>query len=62
MTSTPSGKSQSGPRLDAAMAHPAWRSFIRLCLELGHGEIGCLKIQDGLPVLAEVVRKKVKFP
>jgi hypothetical protein len=41
--------------------HPAWRAFVRYCAELQHGEIELLKIQDGLPVLAEVIRKKVKF-
>ena len=41
--------------------HPAWRAFIRYCAELKHGEIELLKIQDGLPVLAEVVKKKVRF-
>ena len=41
--------------------HPAWRAFVRYCAELQHGEIELLKIQDGLPVLAEVTRKKVKF-
>jgi hypothetical protein len=35
--------------------------FIRYCAELGHGEIEKLKIQDGLPVLAEVAVKKIKF-
>jgi hypothetical protein len=41
--------------------HPGWLAFIRFCEELRHGEIECLKIQDGLPVLAEVTTKKVKF-
>ncbi len=41
--------------------HPAWRAFVRYCHELGHGEIERLKIQDGLPVLAEVVKEKIKF-
>ncbi len=41
--------------------HPAWRAFIRYCAELRHGEIELLKIQDGLPVLAEKTRQKVKF-
>jgi hypothetical protein len=41
--------------------HSAWRVFIRYCAELQHGEIERLKIQDGLPVLAEVTTKKVKF-
>jgi hypothetical protein len=41
--------------------NPAWRAFVRFCGELQHGEIERLKIQDGLPVLAEVTKKKVKF-
>jgi hypothetical protein len=46
---------------DAAALHPTWRAFIRYCAELKYGEIERLKIQDGLPVLAEVVEKKIKF-
>jgi len=49
------GPSTSGP------LHPAWQAFLRYCRELGHGEIERLKIQDGLPVLAEVTTRKVKF-
>ena len=45
----------------ASSLHPAWSAFIRYCSDLQHGEIEVLKIQDGLPVLAEVTRKKVKF-
>jgi hypothetical protein len=41
--------------------HPAWRSFIRYCAQLRHGEIERLCIQDGLPILAESTTKKVKF-
>jgi hypothetical protein len=41
--------------------HPAWCSFIRYCESLRYGEIERLKIQDGLPVMAEEVRSKVKF-
>ena len=41
--------------------HPAWRAFMRFCTELRHGEIEQLKVQDGLPLLAEVTTKKVKF-
>lgn len=41
--------------------HPAWAAFVRHCEELGHGEIEKLKIQDGLPILAEVSRRKIKF-
>jgi hypothetical protein len=41
--------------------HQAWLAFIRFCAELKHGEIDRLLIQDGLPVLAEMTKKKVKF-
>jgi hypothetical protein len=41
--------------------NPAWREFIRFCKDLRHGEIERLSIQDGLPVLAEVTRRKIKF-
>lgn len=41
--------------------HPVWQAFIRYCGELQHGEIEVLKIQNGLPMLAEVTKKKVKF-
>jgi len=50
------------PERTSAMAlHPAWVSFIRYCEEVGHGEIEKLKIQDGLPAMAEITTKKVKF-
>jgi hypothetical protein len=51
------------PRAQAATLslHPAWQALIRMCRELGHGEIECIKIQDGLPVSAEVVRKKIRW-
>jgi len=41
--------------------HPAWRAFVRYCVQLQHGEIEKLKIQDGLPIIAEVTREKIKF-
>jgi hypothetical protein len=53
------------PRLNSGeweLALPlAWRAFIEFCRDLGHGEIERLSIQNGLPVLAEVTKKKVKF-
>lgn len=45
----------------SASVHPAWLSLMRYCAELRHGEIQALKIQDGLPMTAEVTMKKVKF-
>jgi len=41
--------------------HPAWLRLMRYCADLGHGEIEKLKIQDGLPMTAEVTTKKIKF-
>ena len=41
--------------------HPAWVAFIRHCRELGFGEISQLKVQDGIPVMAEETTKKIKF-
>jgi hypothetical protein len=41
--------------------HPAWLRLMRYCAEMGHGEIEKLKIQDGLPMGAEVTTKKIKF-
>lgn len=42
--------------------HPSWRRFIEYCKEeLKYGELTRLQIQDGLPILAEHVRKKIKF-
>lgn len=53
--------SPSATDVAAAALHPAWREFVRYCVGLKHGEIEKLKIQDGLPVLAEVIKKKVRF-
>ena len=47
--------------IDGERLHPVWREFIRFCRDLRHGEIDRLSVQDGLPVLAETIRKKVKF-
>jgi hypothetical protein len=41
--------------------HPVWAAFIKYCAELDHGDIEVLRIQNGLPLLAETTRKKVKF-
>lgn len=41
--------------------HHIWFSFIKYCEDLKYGEVEKLKIQDGLPMLAEEVKKKVKF-
>jgi len=41
--------------------HENWCDFISLCEKLDFGEIENLKIQNGLPVVAEVVKKKINF-
>src|SRR6266850_8402706 len=51
----------TGERFAVNSLHPAWRALVRYCADLRHGEIERLKIQDGLPVLAEVTRKKIRF-
>jgi hypothetical protein len=38
-----------------------WARLIEFCQQLGYGEIEKLKIQDGVPVIADIVREKVKF-
>ncbi len=48
-------------RISSPTLHPAWVAFIRHCQGLGFGEITKLKIQDGVPVLAEETTRKVKF-
>ena len=47
--------------LGTTALHPAWRELIRQCEELGFGEIERLKIQDGIPVLAERVIRRIKL-
>ena len=41
--------------------HPNWHEFIRQCEKLGFGEIYMIKIQDGLPMAAEVIKKRIRF-
>jgi len=45
----------------ASPVHPAWLRLMQYCANLGHGEIQKLKIQDGLPMVAEVTTRKIKF-
>jgi hypothetical protein len=53
------GQPAAGTR--PANLHSAWLQFIRYCTDLRHGEIEKLKIQDGLPMIAELAVKKIKF-
>ena len=53
--------SQSAAMNRTDQLHPAWLALIRLCRELDHGEIEKLRIQNGLPVLVEQTRKKIKL-
>lgn len=52
------GRSGAGTSI---VVHPAWERLIRYCADLRHGEIDKLKIQDGLPMAAEITTRKVKF-
>jgi hypothetical protein len=49
------------PSAPKPVDHPAWERFIQFCIDLRHGEIERLSIQDGVPVLAETATRKVKF-
>lgn len=40
---------------------PCWVQFIAFCEKMGFGEIENLKIQNGVPMMAEQVTKKIKF-
>ena len=51
----------TGVRSEQEGMHPAWIAFVRYCQEMGYGEIERLKIHDGIPVLVEVSRQKIKF-
>ena len=55
------GNAGGRARQPEAPLHPAWVAFVRYCQEMGYGEIERLKIQDGIPVLVEVTRQKIKF-
>jgi len=37
--------------------HKNWYDFIQYCEKVGYGEIQNIKIQDGIPQIAEVIRK-----
>ncbi len=53
-------KSESNGKV-VQLVSEEWARLIQFCQKLGYGEIEKLKIQDGVPVIADVVREKVKF-
>jgi len=57
---TKHGVPETTPRL-AHSLHPAWVALIRHCQEMGFGEIERLKIQDGVPVMAEKSIQRLKL-
>ena len=46
---------------NGGVLHPAWVAFIQYCQDLGYGEISQIKVQDGIPVMAEETKRKIKF-
>lgn len=48
------------PRRQQAL-HPAWIALIQHCQEIGFGEIERIKIQDGIPVMAEKSIQRIKL-
>lgn len=47
--------------LKTIKVHPHWVTFIHYCRDLNFGEIEKLTIKNGLPLLAEEVKKNIKF-
>lgn len=52
---------KSSPKSRHIHIHPIWYTFIRYCESVKFGEIENLKIQDGLPMVAEGIKKKILF-
>ena len=40
---------------------PGWRQFVELCRQLRYGELERVAIQDGVPVMVELTRQKVRL-
>ena len=53
--------SEEVPSNKLIRVHPVWYSFIKYCEGIQNGEIEKLKIQNGLPILAEEVKRMIKF-
>jgi hypothetical protein len=60
-TNDATGRNSRDLKTAGGVIHPSWLAVIELCRELGYGEIERLSIQDGVPVLAEIVKRKVRF-
>jgi hypothetical protein len=52
---------ESSPKNRYIHIHPIWYTFIKYCESVKFGEIESLKIQDGLPMVAEGIKKKILF-
>lgn len=55
ISASPVGK-DADPAKRWIQVHPAWITFIRYCEALGFGEIGRLRIKDGLPLTVEKIK------
>ena len=56
-----SGEGKTEKEMPLRRINGEWLKLIEYCQRLGFGEIEKLKIQNGVPVIADVVREKVKF-
>jgi hypothetical protein len=45
---------------DEEVKRRRWEKFIKMCEDLRFGEV-TLKVQDGIPQIAETIVRKVKF-
>jgi hypothetical protein len=41
--------------------HPAWEALIRYCEKLQFGELEKIRIQNGVPMIVEVIRAKIRL-
>jgi hypothetical protein len=52
---------EQNDKTETIQVKQGWVRFIKYCEQLGFGELTRLAIQDGLPVSAERVKKKIRF-
>jgi hypothetical protein len=61
MSTDRENKGRNSKKYISLHLHKNWCDFIHYCEKIGYGEIQNLRIQDGVPKIAEVVKKKINF-
>lgn len=52
---------QKPEKTETVKVKPGWVRFMKYCEQLGYGELTKVSIQNGLPMSAEYVKKKIRF-